>query len=80
MNEWEDMSVDMVQWNVMSKQFEDLSFLVRMIRYVPVYLRETQSQNLCYPIDETIDNLEFSLVSILQKGRGGMSIALVSCH
>lgn len=68
--EWEDMSVDMVQWNVLSKQLEDLSFLSRIIRYVPVYMRKKQSLHLDHLIEENVETLEFSLSSILQKGRG----------
>ncbi len=70
MSDWEDMSIDMVTWNVLSKQFEDLSFLSRLIRYVPAKLRETQRQNLEILVEENVDSLEFSLASILQKGRG----------
>lgn len=70
MSDWEDMSIDMVTWNVLSKQFEDLSFLSRLIRYVPAKLRETQRLNLEILVEENVDTLEFSLASILQKGRG----------
>lgn len=70
MGEWEDMSVDMVQWNVLSKQLEDLSFLSRIIRYIPAHMRKTQSLHLDYPVEEQVETLEFSLSSILQKGRG----------
>jgi hypothetical protein len=71
MNDWEDMSIDFCAWNVLSKQLEDLSFLSRLIRYSPVQLRETQSRSLDFLVeDKDFDNLEFSLASILQKGRG----------
>jgi hypothetical protein len=71
MNDWEDMSIDFCAWNVLSKQLEDLSFLSRLIRYNPVQLRETQRRDLDFLVeDKYSDNLEFSLASILQKGRG----------
>lgn len=70
MGEWEDMSIDMVQWNVLSKQLEDLSVLFRLIRYAPIHLRESQSQLLEFPLTEASDDLDFTLSSILQKGRG----------
>lgn len=68
--EWEDMSIDMVQWNVLSKQLEDLTYLARLIRYSPVKLRENQRLLLDCPLKDVQDNLEFTLESILQKGRG----------
>jgi hypothetical protein len=71
MNDWEDMSIDFCAWNVLSKQIEDLSFLSRLIRYIPAQLRETQKRDLGFLVeDKHLDNLEFSLASILQKGRG----------
>ena len=70
MGEWEDMSIDMVQWNGLSKQLEDLSYLSRLVHYCPVKLRETQRQILDNPLKEAPDNLDFTLASILQKGRG----------
>jgi len=71
MNDWEDMSIDFCAWNVLSKQLEDLSFLSRLIRYIPVQLRETQRRDLSFvDEDKYFDNLEFSLASVLQKGRG----------
>ena len=73
MSDWEDMSIDMVHWNVLSKQFEDLSFLSRLISYVPSKLRETQRQKLEFSVEENVDTLEFSLSSILQKGRGSIT-------
>lgn len=70
-NDWEDMSIDFCSWNVLSKQLEDLSFLSRLIHYVPAHLHEAQSRKLNYVIQEKdLDKLEFSLASILQKGRG----------
>lgn len=71
MNDWEDMSIDFCAWNVLSKQLEDLSFLSRLIRYNPVQLRERQRRDLDFLVeDKYSDILEFSLASILQKGRG----------
>lgn len=70
MGEWEDMSVDMVQWNVLSKQFEDLSYLSRLIYYTPAELRQLGSQEVDYLLDAPFQKLEFTLATILQKGRG----------
>ncbi len=70
MGEWEDMSVDMVQWNVLSKQFEDLSYLSRLIYYTPAELRQLGSQEVDYLVDAPLQKLEFTLATILQKGRG----------
>lgn len=69
MNDWEDMSIDFCSWNVLSKQLEDLSYLSRLIHYVPAHLREAQSRKLDYVVED-LDKLEFSLASVLQKGRG----------
>ena len=74
MNEWENMSIDMVQWNVLLKQLEDLSALSRLIQYCPIHLRELQRQKLQYFVEDNCDNLEFSLASILQKGRGSVAL------
>lgn len=74
MNEWENMSIDMVQWNVLLKQLEDLSALSRLIQYCPIHLRELQRQKLQYFVEDNCDNLEFSLASILQKGRGNVAL------
>ena len=70
LNEWEDMSIDMVHWNVLSKQLEDLTYLQRLIRYKPSKLKLIQRRNLDYFNEETSEELEFTLTSILQKGRG----------
>lgn len=70
MNEWEDMSSDIVKWNVLSKQLEDLSCLARLVKYVPLNLRKEQSQLIGFPLNENQDELLFSLSSVLQKGRG----------
>lgn len=80
MNEWEDMSSDIVKWNVLSKQLEDLSCLGRLVQYVPSNLREEQSRLLGFPLNENLDELLFSLSSVLQKGRGWqlMLIHLIS--
>lgn len=72
MNDWEDMSIDFCSWNVLSKQLEDLSYLSRLIHYVPAHLREAQSRKLDYVVED-LDKLEFSLASVLQKGRGAVS-------
>ena len=68
--EWEDMSVDMVHWNMLSKQFEDLSYLSRLVCYAPKILRQTHCQSLQLSIEEVDDDLDFSLTTVLQKGRG----------
>ena len=70
LNEWEDMSIDMVHWNVLSKQLEDLTYLQRLIRYKPSKLKLIKRRNLDYFNEETSEELEFTLTSILQKGRG----------
>ena len=70
LNEWEDMSIDMVHWNVLSKQLEDLTYLQRLIRYKPSKLKLIQRRSLVYFNEETSEELEFTLTSILQKGRG----------
>ena len=73
MSDWEDMSVDMVQWNVLLKQLEDLSSLSRLIRYQPTQLRRLNASQLDYYIDQiSEDPLDFTLSGILQKGRGNL--------
>jgi len=68
--EWEDMSIDMVHWNELSKQLEDLSYLSRLVHYQPQMLQKTNAENLNLSIPDVSDNLDFSLSTILQKGRG----------
>ena len=71
--DWEDMSIDMVQWNVLSKQLEDLTYLSRLIKYKLVKHKSVQRSVLDYLIEETPNELSFTLSSILQKGRGNYS-------
>lgn len=66
------MSIDMVQWNVLSKQLEDLTYLSRLIKCKPIKLKSVQRSVLDYLIGETSDELDFTLSSILQKGRGNI--------
>jgi len=73
LSDWEDMSIDMVQWNVLSKQLEDLTYLLRLIKYKPAKLKAFQRSVLDNFIEETPDELNFTLSSILQKGRGNNS-------
>ena len=72
-NEWEDVSADVFKWNALSKQLEDLARLSRLIRFVPARLRELQSQLLDYSGDGSLEELNFSLNSVLQKGRGSVT-------
>lgn len=75
MSDWEDMSVDMVQWNVLLKQLEDLSYLSRLTRYTAVQLRRANCENLNYPVQISPADLNFTLATVLQKGRGDSSIS-----
>ena len=68
--EWEDMSIDMVHWNELLKQLEDLSHLSRLLHYQPQISRQMNLENLNLSIPNVDDNLDFSLTTILQKGRG----------
>lgn len=68
--EWEDMSVDMVHWSGLTKQLEDLSQLSQLLRYVPVHLRQQRTHELDLQFNETPEQLEFTLGSVLGKGRG----------
>lgn len=77
LSDWEDMSIDMVQWNVLSKQLEDLTYLLRLIKYKPVKLKAFQRSVLDNFIEETPDELDFTLSSILQKGRGNNSKEII---
>lgn len=69
-SDWEDMSVDMVQWNVLLKQLEDLVTLSRLISYRPSQSRSLNDELLQCRSDEPADSLDFTLTTILQKGRG----------
>ena len=68
--EWEDMSVDMVHWSALTKQLEDLYHLHRLLRYEPMHLRQSRIHALELRCDETPELLEFTLASVLRKGRG----------
>lgn len=68
--EWEDMSIDMVHWNELLKQLEDLSHLSRLLHHQPQISRQMNLENLNLSIPNVDDNLDFSLTTILQKGRG----------
>lgn len=70
LGEWEDMSVDMVHWSALTKQLEDLYHLSRLLRYVPMHLRQSRIHDLELRLDETSESLDFTLASILRKGRG----------
>lgn len=71
--EWEDMSIDMVHWNELSKQLEDLSHLSRLVHYQPQISRQMNFENLKLNMPDVTDNLDFSLTTILQKGRGSVT-------
>lgn len=72
-SDWEDMSVDMVQWNVLLKQLEDLVTLSRLISYRPSQSRSLNDELLQCRSDEPADSLDFTLTTILQKGRGAVT-------
>lgn len=68
--EWEDMSVEMMHWSALTKQLEDLSHLSQLLRYVPVHLRQHRIHELELRLEENQEPLEFTLASVLRKGRG----------
>lgn len=62
---WENVSLDLIRWNILLKQIEDLSFLTTILAQTPKL-----SNPILPKLRTTIGDL--SVVSLLDKGTGSL--------
>jgi len=64
MEEWETVSLDLVRWNILLKQIEDLSLLSTILS------QEIKFDSAILPLIPHHDEVEFSVYALLEKGKG----------
>lgn len=63
LSDWERVSIEIEQWNISVRQYEDLVYLSCLLQLIPI-------SAIVQPSSGTPDSLEVSNERILEGGRG----------